>query len=32
MDQPKPRSAQQARHERIRFAYYAASAPLRPAS
>jgi hypothetical protein len=32
MDQPKPRSAQQTRHKRIRFAYYVASAPLRPAS
>ena len=32
MDQPKPRSAQQARHEAIRFAFGAASAPLRPAS
>jgi len=27
MDQPKPRSAQQARHKRIRFAFGAASAP-----
>ena len=31
-DQPKPRSAQQARHKGIRFAFGAASAPLRPAS
>jgi len=31
-DQPKPRSAQQTRHERIRFAFGAATAPLRPAS
>jgi len=31
-DQRKPQSAQQARHKRIRFAYGAASAPLRPAS
>jgi hydroxylamine reductase (hybrid-cluster protein) len=27
-NQPKPRSAQQARHKRIRFAFGAASAPL----
>jgi len=32
MDQPKRRSAQQARHKRIRFGYGAASACLRPAS
>jgi len=32
VDQPKPRSAQQARHKGIRFAFGAASAPLRPAS
>jgi len=31
-DRPKPRSAQQARHKQIRFAYGAASAPLRPVS
>ena len=28
MDQPKPRSAQQARHKKLRFAYYAASASI----
>ena len=32
MDQPKRRSAQQARHKKLRFAYGAASARLRPAS
>ena len=32
MDQPKRRSAQQARHNYLRFAYGAASAHLRPAS
>jgi len=32
MDQPKRRSAQQARHKQIGFAYYAASARLRPTS
>jgi hypothetical protein len=32
VDQPKPRSAQQARHKQFRFAYGAASAPLRSAS
>lgn len=31
-DQPKHLSAQQARHKRIRFAFGAASARLRPAS
>lgn len=32
MDQPKPRSVQQARHKGIHFAFGAASAPPRPAS
>jgi hypothetical protein len=32
MDQSKRRSAQQARHKQLRFAYGAASASLRPAS